>query len=79
MKVDSHELPDEFPEYKAAIDRLKAADAHFASLCEAYQKVNGEIREVEEHDVPVSDVIFEELKKRRLLLKDQLYAMLHAV
>ncbi len=77
MNVDPHELHDEFPEYKDRIQQLKTGDQRFALLYDRYHKVNGEVREVEEHDVPVSDVIFEELKKQRLRLKDELYALLH--
>ena len=77
MNVDSHELHDEFPEYKDRIQQLKTGDQHFALLFDEYHKVNGEVRSVEEHDVPVSDVIFETLKKQRLKLKDELYSLLH--
>jgi len=76
MNLDSHDLYDEFPEYREKIDRLKTANPHFAILFGEYHKVNSEVRSVEENDVPVSDVIFEELKKRRLKLKDELYALL---
>ncbi|MCX7170144.1 MAG: DUF465 domain-containing protein [Proteobacteria bacterium] len=77
MKVDSHELHDEFPEYKDRIQQLRSGDQHFALLHDEYHKVTNEVRDIEEHDVPVSDLIFEKLKKQRLKLKDELYAMLH--
>ena len=77
MNVDPHELHDEFPEYQAKIQQLRSGSQQFARLYDAYHKVNGEVRDVEEHDVPVSDLIFEQLKKQRLKLKDELYAMLH--
>ncbi|MCX7174258.1 MAG: DUF465 domain-containing protein [Proteobacteria bacterium] len=76
MKIDSHDLPDEFPEYKNEILRLKTDDQRFALLYHEYHKVNTEVRNVEEHDVPISDLAFEELKKHRLKLKDEVYAML---
>lgn len=78
MNIDSHDLHDEFPEYRDSINQLKTGNQHFASLYDEYHKVNSEVRSVEEHDVPVSDLIFEELKKHRLKLKDELYAMLLA-
>ncbi len=78
MKIDSHDLHDEFPEYKNQINHLRTDDPRFASLYDEYHKVNSEVRIVEENDVPVSDVIFEELKKQRLKLKDELYALLLA-
>ena len=76
MNIDSHDLLDEFPEYKQEILRLKTERQGFAQLYEDYHKVNAEVRNIEEHDVPISDVAFEELKKRRLKLKDDVYAVL---
>jgi len=76
MNIDSHELLDEFPEYKSEILRLKAENQRFSLLCDEYHKVNSEVRNVEEHDVPISDLAFEELKKLRLKFKDEIYAML---
>ena len=77
MHVASHELQVEFPEYKDRIQQLRTSDPRFALLYDAYHKVESEVHDVEEHDVPVSDLIFETLKKQRLKLKDELYAMLH--
>ena len=76
MNIDSHDLLDEFPEYKNEILRLKTESRGFAALYAEYHKVNAEVRNVEEHDVPISDIAFEELKKHRLKLKDELYALL---
>lgn len=76
MNIDPHDLLDEFPEYKNEILRLKTTDQSFARLYDEYHKVNTEVRNVEEHDVPISDLAFEELKKRRLKLKDEVYAVL---
>ena len=64
----------EFPEYE--IDRLKAGSPQFADLFADYRRINREVERAEEHDLPLSDVTFENLKKRRLRLKDELYAML---
>lgn len=76
MLIESHELLDEFPEFKSEILRLKGENERFAKLFDDYHKVNADVRDVEEHDVPISDLAFEELKKRRLKLKDDVYAML---
>ena len=78
MNIDSHDLLDEFPEYRSEILRLKAENQQFAGLFYKYHEVNAEVRNVEEHDVPISDLAFEELKKLRLKLKDELYVMLLA-
>jgi uncharacterized protein YdcH (DUF465 family) len=76
MNVEPHDLPHEFPEYAAAILRLRSGDAHFAALFEKYDNVSNELRNIEEHDVPISDVLFEDMKKERFILKDALYQIL---
>ena len=78
MRIDSHDLIDEFPEYKDEIFKLKEANERFALLFDEYHRVNAEVRDAEEHDIPISDIAFEELKKHRLRLKDNLYIMLIA-
>ena len=76
MNVEPHDLDLEFPEFKDAIAGLRASNPHFAGLFEAYHKLDVEVRGLEEQDVPVADLVFEELKKQRLVLKDELYAIL---
>lgn len=76
MKVDPHDLDHEFPEYREAIQELKAANAHFADMVADYHRVNREVQRAEENDLPISDRAFEDLKKQRLKLKDAIYAHL---
>lgn len=78
MQIDHHDLAHEFPEYKDRIHTLKMENRHFANLFEKYQEINNEIEHAEKNDLPISDEHAETLKKQRLELKDQLYAMLIA-
>lgn len=78
MQIDHHDLVHEFPEHKDRIHTLKMENNHFANLFEKYQEVNNEIEQAEKNDLPISDEHAEMLKKQRLELKDQLYAMLIA-
>lgn len=78
MDLQQHDLAHEFPEYTEKMQTLKQSNAHFAKLADEYHEVNKEIRRVEGEGVPMTDEHFEELKKKRLTLKDQLYAMLIA-
>lgn len=71
-----HELAEEFPEFKDKIHDLKMSDAHFTKLAEAYHILNREIHRVEAAGINTSDEEFEELKKKRLALKDDIFAML---
>jgi len=72
-----HELADEFPELKDKIHELKVSNAHFARLAEEYHALNREIHRVEAAGINVDDPTFEDLKKNRLHLKDEIFAMLN--
>lgn len=73
-----HGLHEEFPTAAASITRLRIGDAHFARLAESYESLNREIHRLETDIAPASDEAIEELKKRRLRLKDEIAAMLRA-
>ena len=76
MSHVAHELHDEFPEYKDKIHALKMSDRHFARLADEYHHLNREIHRVEANGVNIGDVAFEDLKKSRLKLKDEIFKML---
>lgn len=78
MQVDHHDLHHEFPEFAAAIHDLKVGNHHFARLFDEYHGLTAKVEQLEVQDVPVDDFTIEEMKKRRLRLKDELYAMLAA-
>ncbi|MEL6964143.1 MAG: DUF465 domain-containing protein [Pseudomonadota bacterium] len=71
-----HELADELPEHKERIHELKTSNAHFARLFDEYHELNREIHRAEAAGVNISDEHHEELKRKRLLLKDEMFAML---
>jgi hypothetical protein len=73
-----HGLHEEFPGSAAAISRLKIGDAHFARLADTYEHLNREIHRIESEVEPTGDAALEDLKKRRLKLKDEIAAMLRA-
>jgi len=76
MNVEHHDLHHEFPEFKDAIHQLKTSNNHFARLFEEYHAATSEVEKLEGSNVPVDDTTFEALKKSRLKLKDELYAIL---
>lgn len=78
MQVEHHDLHHEFPELSDAIHSLKVGNAHFAKLFATYHRLTGNVENLEEHDMPVSDFTLEDMKKERVRLKDQLYHMLMA-
>jgi hypothetical protein len=76
MNVEHHDLHHEFPEYSDAIRSLKLSNNHFARIFDEYHALTSQIEALEGRDLPVDDVTFEELKKQRIHLKDELYRML---
>jgi uncharacterized protein YdcH (DUF465 family) len=76
MFGEHHDLAQEFPDLKARIHDLKTKDQHFAELYAEYQAVDKEIYRIEEQIETPSDAYTEELKKKRVALKDQLYKLL---
>jgi len=78
MQIEPHDLDHEFPEYMNLIHELKGKDERLTVLFEAYENVNREIVDIEENDRPFQDFEFEDLKKKRLRLKDDIYFALRA-
>lgn len=73
---ENHNLIHEFPEHRERIHALKTGNQHFARLFEEYHEIDREIRRIETEVEPAADDYLESLKKRRVHLKDELYAML---
>ncbi len=74
--LSHHSLYDDFPEYHDRINQLKLENEKFARLATEYHQLDHSVRGLESRDVPTSDQHFEELKIRRVHLKDELYQML---
>ena len=78
MQVDHHDLYQEFPDMRDAIDGLKAANTRFAAMFSRYNRLTGKVEDLEEHDMPIADFTFEDMKKQRVKLKDEIYVLLLA-
>lgn len=76
MDLLNHDLAHEFPEHQEKMRDLKASDAHFAKLFTEYDEGNYDVKKYELGAEVISDEALEELKKKRLLLKDEIYAIL---
>ncbi len=74
--LSHHSLYDDFPEYHDRINQLKLENEEFARMATEYHKIDHSVRGLESRDVPTTDQHFEELKIRRVHLKDELYRML---
>jgi uncharacterized protein YdcH (DUF465 family) len=76
MSIDCEESPTMFPEYRDLISRLKTTDPHFKTLFDRHNDLDQRIKNMESGIEAASHEAIETHKKEKLLLKDQLYAML---
>lgn len=65
-----------FPEYRELITDLKGRDPHFTRLFHRHNELDQAIRNMELGVTPAGDMAIEQLKKEKLLLKDQIYVIL---
>ncbi|MGR3617811.1 MAG: YdcH family protein [Paracoccaceae bacterium] len=78
MSNTPHELHEEFPDKADAISDLKQSDAHFAKLADEYHAVNRAVHRAETNVEPISNSAETDLRKKRAVLKDEIWAMLVA-
>ena len=76
MDLLNHDIAHEFPEYQEKIHSLKVSDAHFAKLFSEYDDDNHAIKKYELGGGVISEEALDELKKKRLSTKDQIYQRL---
>ncbi len=76
MSHTPHELAEEFPEYVEKMHDLKMKDQHFARLFDEYHTINRDVHRAETDIEPTSDEHMTEMRRKRLMLKDEIYAML---
>lgn len=77
MEIEHHrDLAHEFPELKARVHALKLESPLFRRHYAEYQALDDEIHRIEQDIETPSDDYTEELKRRRVRLKDRLYGML---
>ncbi len=74
--LKKHDLHHEFPEHYDRIHELKMNNNHFARLFKTYHELDHEILRIEEGVENHADDYVEDLKKKRLYHKDQLYKMI---
>lgn len=65
-----------FPEYRDLISELKQSDNHFARLFNEHNDLDDKITGLENNPVTSGLDEIEDLKRQKLHLKDQLYAIL---
>lgn len=66
-------------EYRDIITHMKqndAANAHFLKVFDKHNELDDTITKAENGDIPMTDMELETLKKEKLRLKDEAYAMI---
>ncbi len=76
MLGEHHDIDHEFPKFHERITVLSDRDPEFAALMREHDRLDDEIRQLEEHNSPVADTYIEDQKKKRVLLKDRVYDIL---
>jgi uncharacterized protein YdcH (DUF465 family) len=74
--MEKHDLHHEFPEFDQQIHNLKVSDNHFRRLFDDYHEVNNEIHRIESGAEATSDETLNQLRLKRVHLKDELYSIL---
>lgn len=65
-----------FPEYRDLISKLKTTDHHFQNLFNKHNDLDQEIKNLESGIGLATHEEIEALKKKKLMLKDDLYRVL---
>jgi len=65
-------------EYREIISEIKTSNAHFAKIFEKHNDLDQKIADAEEGRKHVEQLVLEGLKKEKLKLKDEAYAMIMA-
>jgi uncharacterized protein YdcH (DUF465 family) len=74
-----HTILNEFPEMSERIHTIKGNNVHFARLSEKYDELESGIHHMQNSGEAYTDEHMEELKKKRLKLRDELFAILQKV
>lgn len=68
-----------FHEFRDLITELKSSDRYFQHLFEKHNALDQKIKNMESHLLPGTPEEIEVLKKKKLAIKDELYALLQKI
>ncbi len=68
-----HDLLHEFPEHREKIHSLKMNDSHFRKFFDEYHQIDHSIHSIESGGTPTTDEHLNELRMKRVTLKDAIY------
>lgn len=76
MSYTPHELAEEFPDKLEVMQDLKLTDGHFSKLVDDYHEVNRAVHRAETNLEPLEDLAAVQLRKKRAMLKDEIWRIL---
>ena len=65
-----------FPEFRELTNELKLTDSHFLEILKKHDHIDQKVRNMEHGVEPGTHIEIENMKKEKLALKDELYAIL---
>ena len=74
--MDKHDILHEFPELKEKVHALKISNQHFRKMFDDYHEIDHEIRNIETGSAFAKDEHLNELRHKRVHLKDSIFGML---
>ena len=74
--MKKHDLLHEFPEKKEKIHELKTTNTHFRKIFDEYHQTDHDIHSIESGATPTTDEHLNELRMKRVNLKDSVYTYL---
>lgn len=78
MSHTPHQLTEEFPQMTDQIHALKQSNTHFSRLVDEYHVLNQNIYQAESDIEPTDDFNLKTMHKKRMRIKDEIYAILTA-
>jgi len=63
-------------EYREEITALKTSNAHFVKIFDRHNEIDEIVNASEKGEKPMTDIELENLKKEKLKLKDEAYAII---
>lgn len=71
-----HNLAAEFPQYAEKIHTLKMENSHFRKIFDQYNQADADVHRIESGAEATTDEHLNELRLKRVKLKDELYSLL---
>lgn len=76
--MEKHDLKHEFPQHKEKIHELKVNNSHFRKLFDEYHEVDHDIHRIETGAEVTKDEVLNQLRTKRVHLKDEIVSILEA-